>query len=75
MEETAMDEIRAREAGGPPTFDPVCGTVLWEEAVERFFDGARLQMFCCAMCRRIYIDEREKLRNAGAARSATRTGF
>jgi hypothetical protein len=75
MEEAAMDVIRARDTGGPPAFDPVCGTVLWEETVDRFFDGARLHVFCCAMCRRIYIDEREKLRNAGEERSATRTGF
>lgn len=66
-----MDEIRACEAGGPPTFDPVCGTVLWEEAVERFFDGARLNVFCCAMCRRIYIDEWKKRQNAGEGCSAT----
>lgn len=66
-----MEEIRAREAGSPPTFDPVCGTVLWEESVDRFFDGARLHVFCCAMCRRIYIDERQKRQNAGEELSAT----
>jgi endogenous inhibitor of DNA gyrase (YacG/DUF329 family) len=54
MKEAAMDS--ACEVGGPPHFDPTCGKTLWEESIERFFDGTRVQVFCCAMCRRIYID-------------------
>ncbi len=39
------------------TFDPVCGAVLRDEATNQFFDGERTHYFCCAMCRRIFIDE------------------
>ncbi len=39
------------------SFDPVCGALLKQEDTNQFFDGERTHYFCCAMCRRIFIDE------------------
>jgi len=40
------------------TFDPVCGAVVLElDLANQFFDGRRTHYFCCAMCRRLFIDE------------------
>jgi len=41
-----------------PTFDPVCGAAIGDpERANQFFDGRRTHYFCCAMCRRLFIDE------------------
>ncbi len=49
--------IQSDEFRAGLTFDPVCGAVLKEEDTNQFFDGERIHYFCCAMCRRIFIDE------------------
>ncbi len=46
------------------TFDPVCGTPLHDALGGTFDDGTRVHSFCCAMCRRIFIDEWHKRRKA-----------
>ncbi len=46
--------------------DPVCGSPVLEEGANQFFDGTRTHYFCCAMCRRIFLDERNAV--AGVAR-------
>jgi hypothetical protein len=63
-----MDSEHERRPDGPPHFDPVCGKTLWELTIEQFFDGNRIQVFCCAMCRRVYIDawlDRVRLQDGG----------
>jgi len=41
------------------TFDPVCGGVILDsDLANQFFDGRRTHYFCCAMCRRLFLDER-----------------
>ncbi len=59
MEKISLDEFRPGL-----TFDPVCGAVLLEEETNQFFDGDRTHYFCCAMCRRIFIDEWRARQNA-----------
>jgi len=45
--------------------DPVCGSPVLEEGANQFFDGTRTHYFCCAMCRRIFLDERNAVAEAG----------
>jgi YHS domain-containing protein len=44
--------------------DPVCGSPVLEEGASQFFDGTRTHYFCCAMCRRIFLDERNAVAGA-----------
>ncbi len=53
------------------TFDPVCGGPVFDpDRANQFFDGRRTHYFCCAMCRRIFIDEWQALGGAKVCRQS-----
>ncbi|MGH9315909.1 MAG: hypothetical protein ACRD1P_02220 [Thermoanaerobaculia bacterium] len=67
MPEARVDAFRAAR-----TFDPVCGGPVFDpDRANQFFDGKRTHYFCCAMCRRIFIDEWQALGGARACRQVT----